>query len=88
MSSPAADIHYRRQLFARRRRRLPPAPEALDGIYLINPEDGTEVFIPFNDLHGICRDMMDPYNAQVTAETFGKVDWKQDPTYNLRKERK
>ncbi len=78
------DIRQRRQLIAQRRRKLPPAPpENPDGTWLPDHERKMEVFITWEDLHYICRDMMDPRNAGF----LGKMDWRNDPTYNMRRKK-
>jgi hypothetical protein len=76
-----------RQLIARRRRKLPPAPQGdPNGTWLPDHERKTEVFVPFDELQYMCKDMMNPANAAF-AEDMGKVHFSKDPTYNLRRKR-
>lgn len=71
------------------RRRLPPKPpHNPDGMYILDPETGSEVFLTWAELESACKAMMDPSNAFVMAQEFGKIDYRLDPTYNLRKQRK
>jgi hypothetical protein len=57
------------------------------GIYLFDHTTGREHFMPYDHLHRLAQDLMDPANAQVVAEALGKMHYKNDPTYNLRKKR-
>ncbi len=81
------EISRRRQIIASRRRKLPPAPLANpDGVWLPDHERKTEVFIHWDELQYMCRDMMNPANAGF-AEDLGKMDWRKDPTYNMRRKK-
>jgi hypothetical protein len=79
-----------RQLaIARRRRKLEPLPE-YNGVFLPY-NDGVncrgEDFISFDDLHQICKDSMHPANSDFMEYDCGKMDWRKDPTYHMRKTR-
>lgn len=85
---PREDHLRRRQIISRRRRKLPPAPQGdPNGTWIPDHERGTEIFVPFEDLHYMCRDVMDPRNADAVEDYLGKMDWRKDPTYNLRRKR-
>jgi len=81
------DIRQRRQLIAQRRRKLPPAPPKLDGIFVVDHVTHTETYLDFDLLHQIAKDIMHPMNARAVEEELGKVDWKDAPTYNMRRKR-
>lgn len=69
-----------------RRKRLPPLPEPdPHGMWLFNPVDRTEIYIPFEVIHEDCKMIMDPRNARLVEQELGKVDWRNDPTYHMRK---
>jgi hypothetical protein len=77
-----------RQTIARRRRKLPPAPQGdPNGTWLPDHENRSEVFVPFEDLQFMCRDIMNPANADAVESYFGKMNWRDDPTYNLRRKK-
>jgi hypothetical protein len=79
---------HMRQLIVRRRRRLPPAPPQLDGVYFADPESPTgETFITFEQLKAGAEELMDPRLAQLVARDFGKIPYQVDPTYNMRKKK-
>jgi len=83
------DIRRRRQLISRRRRKLPPAPQGdPNGTWLPDHEAKTEIFVPFEDLQYMCKDVMDPRNAEAVEYHLGKMDYKHDPTYNLRRKKR
>jgi hypothetical protein len=83
-----SEIARRRQVIARRRKKLPPAPQGHpDGTWLPDHERKTEVFVHFEDLHFMCRDVMKPENSHFVEQDLGKMDYKDDPTYNLRRKK-
>ncbi len=55
------------------------------GVYLTDPTTGREHFMSYKDLHLLAKDLMDPVNASAVAQYMGKVHYKDDPTYNLRR---
>jgi hypothetical protein len=79
------EIRYRRGLIRRRRRGLPPPAPMPDGLYLLDPQTNTEHFISWEDLSYLCKDMVNPSNADVVERELGKLHWRNDPTYNLRR---
>lgn len=54
------------------------------GTWFRDPDSGREVFIPWEHLHLMCRDIMDPKNADFVEADLGKMHFSKDPTYNLK----
>lgn len=79
--------HLRRQAIARNRRKLPPAPPALDGVFLTNPDIDQHIFVTFDELQFACAQVMEPSNSRIVEEELGKMHYSKDPTYNMRRKK-
>lgn len=63
-----------------------PSPLNPDGIYIVDPRTKQEVFVPFDELHEACKEIMELPADMIEAQT-GKMHYTQDPTYNLRRKK-
>ena len=71
-----------------KRKRLPPKPPANpNGMYILHPDTGKEYYMPFKVLEQMCQEIMAPHNAEAVESELGKMDWRNDPTYNLQRKR-
>lgn len=69
-----------------RARKLGPIPTGdPSGFFVREPEGQGEAFITFAEVEETCQLIMDPANASLVENQLGKMDWKDDPTYNLRR---
>lgn len=75
-------IHQRRTLQRKYGRRPPPAPQGDP-----NGDFFGGVFISWDELEYSCREVMRSANARIVEQELGKMDWRKDPTYNLRRKR-
>lgn len=53
-------------------------------MYVINHENGEEVFLTFDELKSVCEDIFN-YPDDLVEDCTGKMNYDQDPTYNLRR---
>lgn len=70
-----------------RRKPLPPIPKGDPKGMFVNTPEG-EIFVTFEELQQVCSDVMHPMNAFAVRQELGKMDWRDDPTYHMKKQRK